>query len=209
MGDTMRERREQLRLTRAEVAQACGLSLNYYYELEMGIKKNPTLEVVEKVAKCLQTTPGTVADMIVSGPYLKDRSGAPLHESADLYLNTLGKGIRSGALKIDALSDGVWTDDAVGYCDDQYYYLYARRAYQGVSIMLLGEGGVFPETCRNICRILLECGIVEADLCAPLRATRKVKAKNGTVRLLQIRRTWIDGAQKDRLAAAGEINNRL
>ncbi len=74
--ETIESRRIRLGLTRAQVANACGLSINYYYELERGVKRNPTLEVLEKVARCLGTTPGVVADMVVRGLDADDRRSA-------------------------------------------------------------------------------------------------------------------------------------
>lgn len=53
IGKKLRTAREKLQLTQAEVADKAGISVTYYAMLERG-EKNPTINVIEDIAKALK-----------------------------------------------------------------------------------------------------------------------------------------------------------
>lgn len=53
VGQNLREARKQQHLTQVEVAQAAGISINYYAMVERG-ETNPSLEAFENILKALK-----------------------------------------------------------------------------------------------------------------------------------------------------------
>ena len=53
LGTMLKQRREQKRLTQTALAGKAGVSQAYIAKLESGEKKNPTLDLVKKLAKAL------------------------------------------------------------------------------------------------------------------------------------------------------------
>jgi len=53
LGKMLKQRREDKRLTQAELAHKVGVSQGYIAKLESGDKKNPTLDLLKKIAKHL------------------------------------------------------------------------------------------------------------------------------------------------------------
>jgi y4mF family transcriptional regulator len=52
LGETIRNRRKELRITQPHLAELAGISTNTLYKLERG-QGNPTLEVLNKLAEVL------------------------------------------------------------------------------------------------------------------------------------------------------------
>jgi transcriptional regulator with XRE-family HTH domain len=52
VGDTLKEARKTAGLTQKEVAKRAGIHYNHYYRIENNLAE-PTVEVVEKIAKVL------------------------------------------------------------------------------------------------------------------------------------------------------------
>ena len=52
IGDTIQQRRKQLKITQAHLAEMAGVNINTIYRLEKN-KANPTLEVLTKIADVL------------------------------------------------------------------------------------------------------------------------------------------------------------
>lgn len=48
--------RQSKKITQAKLAKKCGLSQAYINELENGIKKNPSIEVLEKISQALSVS---------------------------------------------------------------------------------------------------------------------------------------------------------
>ena len=53
LGGQFKSAREKLRLTQLEVAEAAGVSTNYYAQMERG-EVNPSVEILQKVKKILK-----------------------------------------------------------------------------------------------------------------------------------------------------------
>ena len=52
LGDSLKERRKQLRMTQFDLAELAGISANTLYKIERN-QANPTLEVIEKITLIL------------------------------------------------------------------------------------------------------------------------------------------------------------
>ena len=53
LGRMLKQRREGKHLTQAQLAHKVGVSQTYIAKLESGDKKNPTLDLLKKIAKAL------------------------------------------------------------------------------------------------------------------------------------------------------------
>lgn len=62
LGDVLRQRREAKGLTQAELARKAKITDEYVSMLETGAKRNPSLAVLQRLAKALGVSVGELAD---------------------------------------------------------------------------------------------------------------------------------------------------
>jgi XRE family transcriptional regulator of biofilm formation len=78
LGKVLKQRREKKGMTQAALAEKVGVGQTYIAKLESGDKKNPTLDLLKKLAKTLGVP---VTELLGGGYYNDDEPTAQGHDS--------------------------------------------------------------------------------------------------------------------------------